>query len=254
MTTPAPTSDVITTGTTTSPPPVIMNNPAPSQQYFTADQLEAARQQEKDKLYGRLEEQSKALDQFKSQIAELQADKEARDKAVADAARVAEEARKREEEAKLSVEERIRAREAELTSKQAQFTTEMENKFALMQKEQQFLRLQAYIQRRINEEADNIVPELVEFISGETEEEIEASINKVKEKTANIVRGAATLTAPTMPTGVSPTGGPAGPLDNLSGPRQYSKEDISNMTMQQYAAWREQQGISGAGSNRGLFS
>lgn len=243
-------------GTATPPAPVIINNPQPSGQYFTAEQLEAARQQEKDKLYGRLQSQEETLSVFKSQLEELSKDKASRDKALADAAKAAEEAQKREEESKLSIEERLRAREAELTAKQEQLSKEMELKFATMQKEQEFLLLQAYVQRRVAEEtaANTIIPELVEFIGGNSEEEVEASIIKVKEKTANIVKGAATLTAPQMPTGVSPTGGPSGPLDNLGGPKQHSPEDISRMSMEEYKAFRAQQGIAGAGNNRGMFN
>ena len=182
----------------------------PPTQYFTAEQLEAARQQEKDKLYGRLTEQGETISQFKSQLADLQADKEARDKVVADAAKAAEDAQRREQESRLSAEELIRAKEAELTAKQEQFSADMELKLATMEKEQAFLRLQAFIQRRVAEEtsANTIIPELVEFIGGNNEDEVEASINKVKEKTANIVQGAITLSAPQTPTGVSPTGGP----------------------------------------------
>jgi len=243
-------------GTSTGPAPVVINNPPPAGQYFTAEQLEAARQQEKDKLYGRLQSQEETLNAFKAQLEDLNKDKEARDKAIAEAAKAAEEAQRREQESKLSAEELISAREAELTAKHEQFSQEMELKIATMQKEQEFLRLQAYIQRRVAEEtaANTIIPELVEFIGGNSEDEVETTITKVKEKTANIVKGAATLTAPTMPNGVSPTGGPSGPLDNLGGPKQYSKEDIDKMDMQQYAAWRQQQGIAGAGNNRGLFS
>jgi hypothetical protein len=240
--------------TATPTPNITINNPP--NQYFTAEQLEAARQQEKDKLYGRLQQQDETINSFKSQLEELKADKAARDKAIADAAKTAEEAQRREQESKLSAEELIRAKEAELTEKQNKFSQDMELKIAEMAKEQEFLRLQAYIQRRVAEEtaANTIIPELVEFIGGNTEDAVETSITKVKEKTANIVKGAATLNAPQMPTGVSPTGGPAGPLDNLGGPKQYSKEDIARMDMATYAQYRQQQGISGAGNNRGMFN
>ena len=132
----------------------------------------------------------------------------------------------------------------------------MELKLATMEKEQSFLRLQSFIQRRVAEEtsANTIIPELVEFIGGNNEDEVEASINKVKEKTANIVQGAITLSAPQTPTGVSPTGGPTGLLDNLSQTREPTANEIAGMNMEQYRAYREQRGISGAGNNRGLFA
>lgn len=234
-------------------PTVIVNNPP--NQYFTAEQMEAARQQEKDKLYTRLQSQDEQLNQFKSTIEELTADKKARDDAAAKAEQEAADARKKADEAKLSAEELIRVREAELKQQQDQFQKEMDLKLATMQKEQGFLILQSFIQRRVAEEiaANTIIPDLVEFIGGNTEDEVEASITKVKEKTANIVKGAATLTAPHMPTGVSPTGGPANPLDALGGPRQYTPEEIEAMSMAEYAAFRQKAGIAGAGNNRGLF-
>lgn len=249
-----------TPGTATGPPPIIINNPpstqAPQTQYFTAEQLEAARQQEKDKLYGRLEDQGKTIDTFKAQLEELKADKEARDKAVADAAKAAEDAQKREEQSKLSAEELIRAKEAELELKHQQFSEQMEQKLALMQKEQEFIRLQAYIQRRVAEEiaANSIIPDLVEFITGDNEAEVESSITKVKEKTANIVEGAKRLSAPQMPNGVSPTGGPATPFDALGAPRQLSREEIEAMSNAEYAVYRQQIGIDKAGNGKGLFN
>lgn len=244
------------TGTTQTWVPTTTTTVAPStQQYFTAEQLEAARQQEKDKLYGRLTQQDETINSFKTQLASLQAAEDERKKAVKDAAKAAEDAAKRETEAKLSAEELIRVKEAELNAKQEQFSKDMELKLATMQKEQDFLRLQGYIHRRVAEEtaANTIIPELVEFIGGNTEEEVEASITKVKEKTANIVQGAMTLSAPQMPTGVSPTGGPSG-LDRLNVPREPDANEIASMNMEQYRAYREQKGISGAGNNKGLFA
>lgn len=226
------------------------------QQYYTADQLEAARQQEKDKLYARLTKQDDMLTAFQQQIDALNTDKKSRDDALAKAQKDAEDAKKAEEESKLSAQELVRQREAELKIQQQEFQTQMDLKIATMQKEQEFLRLQAYIQRRVNEEIskNTIIPDLVEFISGNTEDEVEASINKVIEKTANIVTGAAKLTAPQIPSGVSPTGGPAGPFEALSGQQEPTAQEIAAMSMAQFKEYREKRGIDRAGNGRGLFS
>ena len=47
----------------------------------------------------------------------------------------------------------------------------------------------AYIQRRTAEERDNIAPELVDYISGSTVDEVEQSITTAKAKTQSILEG-----------------------------------------------------------------
>jgi hypothetical protein len=231
--------------------PIIISNPAPSQlpadQYFTKEQLEAARQQEKDKLYGKLQ---KTEEQLKS----LLEDKAARDAEVEAARSAAADAAKKEQESRLTAEQLIAAREAEFRKQQEEFKSQMDLQLATMKKEQEFLRLQSYIQRRVNEEiqAANIIPDLVEYISGNTEEEVELSISKAVEKTANIVKGAMTLSSPVS--GVSPTGGPSGPLDSLGGTRQPTNEEIAQMSMAEYSKFRVQSGVDRMGNGRGLFS
>jgi hypothetical protein len=232
------------------PNPIIINNPGlPSQgqQYFTADQLEAARQQEKEKLYNK-------ITKTEQQLKELLADKEKRDAEVEAARLAAEEAAKKEAESRLSAQQLIESREVEFRKQQEEFKRTMDLQFAAMKKEQEFLHLQSFIQRRVAEEreAGTIIPDLVEYISGNTEEEVEASIAKAKEKTASIVRGATTLTSAPIP-GVSPTGGPAGPLDALGGPRQLSAEEIAAMPMDKFAEYRRTSGLDRAGNGQGLF-
>lgn len=241
-------------------PPVIPVNPPvqqpPAAQYFTADQVEAIRQQEKDKLYDRMKKTDDQLNAFKTTVDQLTADKATRDAEVEAQRKAAEDAQKREAESKLTAEQLIQAREAEFKTQQEQFQKDMELKLATMSKEQEFLKLQSYIRTRVAEEiaANTIIPDLVEFVGGNSEAEVDASITKVKEKTANIVKGATTLTggAPQLP-GVSPTGSPAGSLDNLTPPRGLSAEEISKMGMADYAKFRSQSGIDRAGNGQGLF-
>jgi hypothetical protein len=230
--------------------------PSMAPQFFTAADIEAARRQEKDKLYDQIERQKTQLDEFKTTVDSLVSDKKARDdelarqqKAVADAAASA-------QAEKLTAQELIAQKQAEWEQQQAQLKAEMDLKLAGMQKEQEFLRVKSYAQRRVNEEinAGNIIPDLAEYIDGADEQEIEASITKAKEKTNSIVMGAAKMTAP-VPGGVSPTGGPSGPLDNLSGPRQITLEELQAMPVNspEYLALRKRQGLDRAGNGQGLF-
>lgn len=228
---------------------------APAPQYFTAEQMAAARQQEKDKLYDRIQNTDIQLAQFKTALEELKTEKEARDTELETQRQAAADAKKKADEAKLTAEQLVARREEELSAQQAKFQKDMDFKLAVLAKEQEFQKTQSYAQRRVAEEvaANNIIPDLVEYIDGDTESEIEASIAKAKEKTASIVQGAASLTTPPVFNGVSPTGGPSGPLDMLTGPKQLTNEQVAAMNNAQYKKWREESGMARAGSGVGIL-
>jgi len=223
--------------------------------YFTAEDLERARQQEKDKLYDRLQKTDAQLNEFKTTVESLAADKQARDKELENQKQTALAAAKKLEDEKLSAQQLLEKRQSEFELQQKMLRDEMELKLTTMQREQDFLRKRAYIQKRINEEvnAATIIPDLAEYITGDTEEEIEASIQKAKDKTASIITGAQSLTSPSSPMGTSPTGTPFSPLDNLSGPRQYTSQQIQAMNNTEFSEYRKLIGLDRAGSGRGLF-
>jgi alanyl-tRNA synthetase len=227
----------------------------PPSQYFTADQLEAARTEERNKLYAtqeRLKEQAKNLEDT---VAQLTADKDARDKDAADKLAAAKADAKKASDAKLTAEELITARDAEWKAEKDKFQAQMDLDRAIMQKEHARLTLAAYAQRRVAEEiaADTIAPQLVDYIDGTSEEEIEQSIATAKTKTESILESVTNQAPRTGTPGVSPTGfGPSGPLDNLTGQRQFSAEDIQNMSMAEYAKLRGPLG-TGRNSNSGMF-
>jgi membrane protein involved in colicin uptake len=225
-------------------------------QYFTAEQVEAVRQQEKDKLYSRIQNTDTQLAEFKSVVDQLKADKEVRDAELETQRKAAEDANKKAAESKLTAEQLVAKRETELASQQEKFQKDMDFKLAVMAKEQELSRIASYAQRRVSEEiaANNIIPELVKYINGETESDIEAAIATAKEDTAKIVQGVSQLTNPVIPGGVSPTSGPSGPLDTLSGPRQVTPEEIAAMNQTQYRAWREKSGMARSGQGQGLFN
>lgn len=243
---------------TSAPDPNLLSQynvqPQVTPRYYTEADLERARAQEKEKLYDRLNKQQEMLNTFKTTVDELKAEKDARAAQVAEQQKAADEAKRRADEEKLSYQELVAKREAELNKQLEQQRIEMENNMALWQKEQHFLQLGAYTQRRVAEEvaAGNIIPDLAEYITGENEEQVEAAITKAKEKTDSIVKGAQTLTAP-VPPGVSPTGVP-GIMAIPPGQRQYTRDDIANMSMAEYANYRRQQGMDRRGNGQGMFS
>ena len=247
----------LATGTNTSPP-VNIYTQQPAGQYFTAEQLEAARQQEKDKLYPQLESLKDQLNTFKAEVDTYRQEREAAQEAAKKAAEEAAEAQRKADEEKLSIKELLEKRDQEWQKRQA----EMENKFeverTIMQKDRELAQLQSFIQRRVSEEiaANTIIPDLVDFVDGNTPDEVEASITRLKEKTASIVEGKQRMLSGQTPTpGVSPTGfAPTGPLDNLSGTQELTPQQIRDMSPAEYAKFRAQVGIDKAGNNRGLFN
>jgi len=240
-------------------PPVTINMPpAPptGEQYFTAAQLEAARQQEKDKVYGRLEAAEQLAQAMRAEVETLKSKEAQREAEVAARQAEAEAAARAAAEEKLSVAELIAAREKELLAKQEAFEQEMRLKQAVIEKEQQFIQMQAYISSRVNEEMaqGNLAPEFLDYITGNTTDEVEASITKAKEKTASIAEARAKALGHTRP-GVSPTGaGLTGPMDQLLGqPQEPTDAQIAAMSMAEYAQYRAARGIDKAGKDRGMF-
>lgn len=223
---------------------------------FTADDIAKARAQEKAKLYPQVEKLQEELAVLKQREAEREA-KEAERKA-ARAAREAEAAaeRKKQEEAELEVRELLAKKEQEFQSQLEKERQEREAAFKLLEKEREFQELMAFRQQRLEQERDNIVPELIDLISGNTKDEIEQSISDLKARSQKIfdsVAQAATQSRKEM-VGARVTVPASGPLDNDSDSRMYSPNDISNMSMADYAKNRAKLlGTQGNNRGQGLF-
>lgn len=217
--------------------------------------LAAARQAELDKLNPRISQSDERTKAMQAELKELRDFQKKQEKAEADRIAAVEKARKAAEEAELSAKELIERRQAEADARLAEFQAQQSQQLALLHKEIEFQKLGAYIQRRINEEQDTIAPELLGYIDGKTEEEVEASIARVQATTASIIEGmrsAGVRQRAAMP-GVAPAAGTngVGPMDT-PGDRQYSAEDIEKMGMKEYSELRARVGIGGA-NNQGLF-
>ena len=234
---------------------------------FTAEDLEKARREEKEKVYGRLDQVAQTVEALKAQNEALLAEQQARKDAEEAARREAEEQARLAEEAQLDARTLLQKREDEFNERLKATQTDWEQKFeqlsqqraqeaALLEKERALAALSAYTASRVAEERDNIAPQLLDFIGGNTQEEIEASIERVKARSAEIAAEVqAQITAQrASQRGVSPTGLAAfGPLDGEGAQRQYSPQDIQNMSMQDYAKFRQQAGIAGGGAGVGMF-
>src|SRR5262249_3811572 len=122
------------------------------------------------------------------------ADREAEARAEAEAAA------KKAAEAEMDAKALIEKRSAELQAKYqkqsdewaaqvAGLTTQMEQQTALFAKEREFQALANYATEVVNAHRDEIAPELMDLIGGNTKEEIDASVARMVEKTSQILAG-----------------------------------------------------------------
>ena len=118
---------------------------------------------------------------------------------------------------------------------------ERERAFALLEREKSFADLQAYRQQVVEQEREAIIPELVDLIAGNTREEIQASVEGLKERSARILESAqsAMQNARKEMKGTSITTPPAGPLETNSENRSLTAEEIQSMSMNDYAKYRD---------------
>lgn len=235
---------------------------------FSAEDIARARQEEKDKVYSRLEQESQHRKALEDQVSQLLSTQQEREAAESEARQKAEDAARLKAEADMSAKDLLAQREREFNERLSQTQGEWEQKFqqmnqereqerALLEKDRELANLQAYAQKRVGEEKDSIAPQLRDFISGNSPEEIEQSIEVVKAKSVEIANAAKEAFAAqrAQQRGVSPTGyAPVGPMEIEGGTRQYSASDIANMDMAEYQKFRQQvPGLAGAGNNRGLY-
>jgi HD-GYP domain-containing protein (c-di-GMP phosphodiesterase class II) len=214
--------------------------------------IQKARAQEKAKLYPQVEKLQEELALLRSKEQEREA-KEAERKA-ARQAREAEAAaeRKKQEEAELEVRDLLAKKEQEWQAEIKREREDREKAFALLEREREFQELSAYRQQRLEQERDAIIPELIDLISGNTKDEIESSIAGLKERSSKIFDSVAQVAQQSRKemVGTRITSPASGPLDNDSDSRQYSPNDINNMSMADYAKNRAKL-LGTAGNNRG---
>lgn len=216
---------------------------------FTQAEIEKAREQEKSKLYPQIESLKSEIETLKREKEEREAE-EARKRAEAEA----EAERLREEE--MSVRELLDKREQEWNERLEAERRERETAIALLDRERQFQELQAWKVARVEQERDNIMPELLDLVEGSSPEEIEASIASLRDRSQRILESAqAAMTATRRDmVGTRTTVPASGPLDTNSDNRQFTPEDIQNMSLSEYQKYRSKLLGSGASSSgRGLF-
>ena len=219
---------------------------------YSADDLAKAREQEKAKLYPQMEKMKEELANLKKKAEEeaaLRADKEAK-RAAKEAERSAKQ--KEKEESELSFKELLAKKEQEFAAQLESERLEREKAFAILDKERQFNELVNYRSARLEQERDNIVPELIDLIQGNSQEEIEQSIATLKDKSASILQSAqaALQSVRQQQKGTSVTAPSSGPLDNDPSQQSFTPDSLRDMSMADYAKQRAKL-LGNAASNRG---
>lgn len=251
---PAPEGDVLVLPPN-EPEPTPTPTPEPTMagpggKTFSQDDIERARQEEKDKLYARLQGQEEELRKFREA-------QEAQAAAAADAQAKAEEAARKAAEEEMSAKELLEKRQQEWDQRFAQMEQRAAAAEAVIEQERAFQALQQYRAQRLEEEAENILPELLDLVTGTTQEEVEASLSAMKTRTANILGNvaAAQQQQRQQARGVPVTAPPVGPMDNNPEYETVTADDIRNMDMATYMKNRDR--LLGAASqrtqNRGLY-
>jgi hypothetical protein len=209
-----------------------------NRQFYSEADLAKVRTQEKDKLYPvieKLKEEVEALRKEKeAEVAQRQAEETEKLTAI--------EARKKaEEEASLDIRDLLAKKDSEWQEQLERERNERERAFALLEQERAFADLQTYKSERLDAERDNIMPELLDLIQGNTREELDSSIEGLKDRSARILESAQSAMQNTRRemTGTRATLPPAGPLETNMESRQFTAQEIAAMSVKEYGQYRD---------------
>jgi len=204
---------------------------------WTDEDIAQARQQEKDKLYGRIE-------QMGGQLQEIQAAREAEAAERQRLADEAEAARKAKEENEMDLRTLMERRETELRAEMDQIRQAQEMEREVFNRERTLQQVEEYRRDRIAQEAEYLLPELRQYIVGDSVEAVDASIERVKLDTqaivSNFVAASEPPPAPYQPRGAAPTAPPVGPMEQLTDQMPMSLQDLRAMDMDTYKKHRNQ--------------
>ena len=204
---------------------------------WTDEDIAQARQQEKDKLYGRIE-------QMGGQLAEIQTAREAEAAERQRLADEAEAARKAKEENEMDLRTLMERREAELRGEMDQIRQAQEMEREVFNRERALQQVEEYRRDRIAQESEYLLPELRQYIVGDTIEAVDASIERVKLDTqaivSNFVAASEPPPAPYQPRGAAPTAPPVGPMEQLTEQMPMSLAELRGMDMDTYKKHRNQ--------------
>lgn len=157
------------------------NAGATGEQRFSAEDIENARKEEKDKLYGRINEMSEELKQIREE-------RETERKKQEEAEKAKTEQKQKKEEEEMDVRSLIERKEQEWQERFNQLQSEYEKQQAMLEKEREFTELQQYRQDLLDAHEEEVMPELRDLVDGSTREEMDQSLENAKTKTQQILQ------------------------------------------------------------------
>lgn len=206
-------------------------------QVFTQDDVERIRQEERQ----RYQSEQERADQLQNELAAYRKAEEDRQAAEAKTQKDAEKARKKKEEEEMELRDLIQRKDQEWEQRLEQERQERARAFAMLEQERRHASLQTYMSQRMATEAENIMPELRDLVSGNSPEEVDQSIALLVQKTndikSGVVNGLRQVNAGRPTVGV--TAPPVGPMETSGTTRTYTADELKAMTPEEYAAERE---------------
>ena len=201
------------------------DDPKPSGIVNFEDLIAKARKEERDKLYPELNKYKEKVNSLMLVIAE-------RDSEIADLKKELEEAKKENAKLQENVEKGVKTNKtiSELTTTISVLERQLEELQAKYDADVTALKLEAFKKEKIAEAGGELIPELV---TGNSEEEIIASIELAKQRYQEIIQKAVQNVQ--MPA--------ANPNQNVIQLKEKSIDEISSMTPQQWAEYRKQLGL-----------
>lgn len=214
---------------------------------YTEEDLARVRQQEKDKLYPQLET-------LKETVSRLEKEREERESAEQAAVRAAEESARLKTESETDLRTLLSQKEQEWAQRIEAERVERENAFALLDREREFQAFNEFRGQQIEAARNDIIPELIDLVTGETPEQVENSINSLKERSARILESAQTAmqSARRDMVGSRVTAPSIGPMDTQTEHQQFTPDAIRAMSINEYAKNRSRL-LGQNPSNRGMF-
>jgi vacuolar-type H+-ATPase subunit I/STV1 len=241
--------DALNSNTPPAEDPAPVENP---QARFTEADLQKVREQEKSKVYAELEKSRQEAEALRKEKEEREAKDAERREARRQREAEAEAERKRKEEEEMDTRALLARKEQEWQDQLADERAQREQAFALLEKEREYQQLQQYKNSLIEANRDNIVPELIDLISGNTPDELNHSVAVLTEKSNKIFEAAAAATQSARQAlpGTRVTAPASGPLDTNSDQQIATPEGLRDLSLADYAKNRERL-LGAAATNRG---
>jgi hypothetical protein len=216
----------------TPPPPASTGNSAVM---FTAADVEAAREQEKSKLYNR-------LNAMEAQFDTLASERQAALDAQAAAEQAAEDARKAKELEEMDLRTRLETMEQTTQKRFQELEEDRKRAEAMLEQERNLGALMTYRAEKMREYGPQIMPQLQDFVVGNSPEEIDAAIVAMVERTNSIVNDVQAVQQQnyTGMRGAGVTAPMGGPQEVVPQTRNFSAEEIRAMSPQVYAQHQAQ--------------